>query len=83
MTCPRGVIRRLISDRGFGFIKSDDGQDLFFHRSELLDVAFDFLKEGQSVEFEKRQGPKGPKAVNTKLIKEGDYGCFGRRNKLG
>lgn len=69
---PRGVIRRLISDRGFGFIKSDDGQDLFFHRSELLDVSFGLLEEGQNVEFEKRQGSKGPKAVNIKLIKEGD-----------
>lgn len=69
---PRGVIRRLISDRGFGFIKSDDGQDLFFHRSELQGVSFDLLKEGQSVEFENGQGPKGPKAVNIKLIEKGD-----------
>jgi len=68
---PRGVIRRLISDRGFGFIKSDDGQDLFFHSSELQGVSFDSLKEGQSVEFEKGQGPKGPKAVNIKLIRKG------------
>lgn len=68
---PRGVIRRLISDRGFGFIKSDDGQDLFFHSSELQGVSFDSLKEGQSVEFEKGQGTKGPKAVNIKLIRKG------------
>ena len=69
---PTGVIRRLVRDRGFGFIKSDDGQDLFFHRSELQGVAFELLKEGGSVEFEKGEGPKGPKAVNIKLIKRGD-----------
>lgn len=66
---PSGVIRRLVRDRGFGFIKSEDGQDLFFHRSELRGVTFDLLKEGESVEFEKGEGPKGPKAVNVKLIK--------------
>jgi CspA family cold shock protein len=60
----------LVRERGFGFIKSDDGQDLFFHRSELQGVAFDSLKEGQSVEFGKGEGPKGPKAVNIKLIKK-------------
>jgi len=67
---PNGTIRRLVRDRGFGFIKSGDGQDLFFHRSELQGVAFDSLKEGQSVEFEKGDSPKGPKAVNIKLIKK-------------
>ena len=65
-----GVIRRLVKDRGFGFIKSGDGQDLFFHRSELQGVTFDSLEEGQSVEFEKGEGPKGPKAVNIKPIKQ-------------
>ena len=69
---PSGVIRRLVKDRGFGFIKSDDGQDFFFHRSELQGVTFELLKEGESVDFEKGEGPKGPKAVNVKLIKKGD-----------
>jgi len=66
---PNGTIRRLVRDRGFGFIKSDDGQDVFFHRSELQGITFDSLEEGQSVEFEKGQGPKGPKAVNIKRTK--------------
>ena len=69
---PNGTIRRLVRDRGLGFIKSGDGQDLFFHRSELQGVAFDSLKEGQSVKFEKGEGPKGPKAVNIKLVKKGE-----------
>lgn len=53
------------------FIKSDDGQGLFFHPSELQGATFELLKEGQSVEFEKGQGSNGPKAVNIKLIKKG------------
>ena len=68
---PTGAIRRLITDRGFGFIKSDDGQDLFFHRSELQAAAFDALREGQRVEFEIGQSPKGLKAIKVKLIGEG------------
>ena len=65
-----GIIQRLIGERGFGFIKSDDGQDLFFHRSELQRVAFDSLKEGQTVEFEKSDTARGLKAVNIKLIEK-------------
>lgn len=61
----------MVSDRGFVFIKSDDGQGLFFHPSELQGATFELLKEGQSVEFEKGQGSNGPKAVNIKLIKKG------------
>ena len=66
---PNGTIRRLVRDRGFGFIKSTEGEDYFFHRSQVVGVSFDLLEEGQSVEFEKGDGPKGPKAVNIKLIK--------------
>ena len=67
---PNGTIRRLVRDRGFGFIRSGDGQDLFFHRSELQGVAFDSLKEGQTVEFEKSDTARGLKAVNIKLIEK-------------
>ena len=49
---PKGTIRRLIVDRGFGFIKSERGEDLFFHRSELQGVDYNSLREGQGVEFE-------------------------------
>ena len=64
-----GTIRRLVKDRGFGFIKSIEGKDYLFHRSQVAGVSFDLLEEGQSVEFEKGDSPKGPKAVNIKLIK--------------
>ncbi|MBI5167739.1 MAG: cold shock domain-containing protein [candidate division NC10 bacterium] len=62
----RGTIKRLIKDRGFGFIKSEDGREIFFHRSALSEREFDALEEGQGVEFEVERGPKGPRAVNVK-----------------
>jgi len=64
----RGTIRRLITDRGFGFIKGESEGDLFFHSSQLEGVGFNNLREGQEVEFEKGQGRDGrPQAVNVKL----------------
>jgi len=53
---PKGTIRRLISDRGFGFIKTEEGKEVFFHRNELQGVDFSSLKEKQQVEFEVGQG---------------------------
>ena len=55
----KGTIRRLVSDRGFGFIKGDGPEDLFFHRSALQGASFESLKEGQEVEFEIGQGRDG------------------------
>ncbi len=64
----KGTIARLM-DRGFGFIKTEDGTDLFFHRNELDGVEFNSLREGQEVEFEKGQGRDGrPAAVKVKLV---------------
>ena len=56
---PKGTIRRLISDRGFGFIKTEEGKELFFHRNELQGVDFSSLNEKQQVEFEVGQGRGG------------------------
>jgi CspA family cold shock protein len=55
----KGTIRRLITDRGFGFIKGERGEDLFFHRSELQGVEYGSLREGQEVEFEVGRGRDG------------------------
>jgi CspA family cold shock protein len=64
---PKGTIRRLM-DRGFGFIKTEDGTDLFFHRNNLEGVEFNDLSEGQEVEFEKGPGRDGrPEAVKVRL----------------
>jgi CspA family cold shock protein len=66
----KGTIRRLIADRGFGFIRTAEGEDLFFHRSELLGVQFATLREGQQVEFEVEQGSDGSCAVRVRLPQE-------------
>jgi CspA family cold shock protein len=56
ISMPKGTIRRLITDRGFGFIQTAEGKDLFFHRSELEGVDYSSLREGQEVEYEVGQG---------------------------
>ncbi len=69
---PQGVIKKIVSDRGFGFISADGG-DIFFHHSSAPDGGFDELKEGQAVEYELdddgggRRG-KGPRAVAVKPV---------------
>jgi len=63
---PPGTIKRL-TDKGFGFIASD-GDDVFFHLSALVDVQFEELQEGQSVEYEMGEGPKGPRAENVRPV---------------
>ncbi len=64
---PKGTIRRLM-ERGYGFIKTEEEEDLFFHRNDLEGVEFASLSEGQEVEFEKGQGRDGrPQAVKVKL----------------
>ncbi len=62
-----GVIKKLISDKGFGFI-SVEGQekDLFFHSKALVGVQFNELHEGDQVTFDVEESPKGPNAVNVK-----------------
>jgi CspA family cold shock protein len=64
---PKGTIRQIM-DRGFGFIKTEEGKDLFFHRSECEGVQFSSLKVGQGVEFEIGQDNKGrTQAVKVRL----------------
>lgn len=59
-----GTIKRLIHDKGFGFVAAEDGTEYFFHQSACHGTPFDSLREGQRVTFEKGQGPKGPRAEN-------------------
>ncbi len=63
-----GKIARL-TDRGFGFIAIEgEEKDLFFHSTELQGVEFNDLKEGDTVEFEIGESPKGPNATNVKKV---------------
>jgi CspA family cold shock protein len=62
----KGKVKRLIRDRGFGFITAEDGTEVFFHRSDLVETDFDTMEEGASVEFDMESGAKGPRAVKVK-----------------
>jgi CspA family cold shock protein len=62
-----GTVKKLVWERGFGFIQGSDGAQLFFHRSALQGEGFDALTEGQAVEFEVERGAKGPRAANMKV----------------
>ena len=62
----KGTVARLITDRGYGFITTEEGKDVFFHRTSLQGLEFDSLKEGQALEFEIEEGSRGPRAVNIK-----------------
>jgi cold shock protein len=62
MASIKGTIKRLVTEKRFGFVAGPDGNEYFFHQSACNGVRFDDLHEGQTVTFEKGQGPKGPRA---------------------
>jgi CspA family cold shock protein len=62
-----GTIKR-VTDKGFGFIETGNGQDLFFHMSAVEGARFEDLKQGQRVSFTQGQGPKGPRAEHVKPL---------------
>ncbi|QEG41187.1 cold-shock protein [Roseimaritima ulvae] len=62
-----GKIKRL-TDKGFGFISTDTGNDMFFHSSNVEGVSYEELREGQIVEYNVGHGPKGPRAENVRVI---------------
>ena len=63
---PQGTIKKLIANKGFGFIEGERGE-LFFHHSALEGTTIEALREGQVVTYEEGSGPKGPRAENVKL----------------
>jgi CspA family cold shock protein len=58
---PQGTIKKVIADKGFGFIAGEHGE-LFFHHSALEGTAIEVLRVGQKVSYEEGRGPKGPRA---------------------
>ena len=62
----QGTIKKIVRDRGFGFIQADDGREIFFHRSSLQQLDFDNLKEGEKVEFDVERTGKGPRPINVR-----------------
>lgn len=63
-----GKIKKIVRERGFGFISDTDGREVFFHQSGLLNAQFDSLKEEDKVEFDIETSPKGPRAIKVSVI---------------
>ena len=72
-----GVIRRVIKDRGYGFISSGGGKEVFFHWSQLQGIDFQTLREGQSVVYKVGLGSKGLEAMDVKLSSQSLHGLNG------
>ena len=66
---PQGKIKKIVSDRGFGFLEGEQG-DLFFHHSEVQGVSFEELQEGQTVDYTVGEGRKGPCATAVQVIED-------------
>ena len=67
-----GKIKKLVQDRGFGFISDLDGREIFFHQSSVADNGFESLKQDQQVEFDVEKSPKGPRAINLRAIAQAE-----------
>jgi CspA family cold shock protein len=64
----RGRIKKMVRDRGFGFIRGDDGKEVFFHRSGLNGADYDSLSEGDAVEYVIQEGPRGARAEHVRSV---------------
>lgn len=65
----RGAIKRMVYDRGFGFITMSTGEDVYFHATALEDPQnFESLKQGQMMEFDIEETPRGLSAKNLRII---------------
>jgi len=64
----KGTVKWFNEKKGFGFLSQEDGDDVFVHYSSIQSSGFKNLTEGQSVEFETQEGPKGLQAVNVRVI---------------
>ena len=67
----KGKIKKMVRDRGFGFIRGDDGKEVFFHRSGLNAAEYDNLSEGDAVEYVVQEGPRGARAENVRPVGDG------------
>ena len=77
----QGTVKRVMHDRGFGFIRAEKGVEVFFHRTALVDQQlFQELQGGKTVEFDATQDRRGPRAIRVRLVpspEELSGGTFG------
>ena len=64
----KGTVKWFNAEKGYGFIRSDDGEDVFVHYSAIQSDGFKSLDEGQEVEFDKVSGERGPQAANVQKL---------------
>jgi CspA family cold shock protein len=64
----RGRIKKMVRDRGFGFIRGDDGKEVFFHRSGMNGSDYDAISEGDIVEYVIQEGPRGARAEHVRTV---------------
>ena len=68
-----GTVKWFNADKGYGFISQPEGGDVFVHFSAIQSSGYRSLNEGQEVEFEVQQGPKGLQAANVRLVGVADH----------
>ena len=64
----KGTVKWFNEKKGFGFLSQEEGDDVFVHHTSIQGEGFKTLEEGQEVEFEIQDGPKGPQALNVKAL---------------
>lgn len=64
-----GKVKKIVNERGFGFITDTDGREVFFHQNGLVGSQFSDLNQDTQVEFDIENSPKGPRAVNVRVAK--------------
>jgi len=67
---PIGRVKWFNNKKGYGFIERDDGEDVFVHYSEIRGQGYRTLKDGQTVEFEIEETPRGLRAVNVRVVRQ-------------
>ena len=67
-----GTVKWFNNDKGYGFIKRESGEDVFVHHSAIQQAGYRTLNEGEKVEFDVKQGPKGLQAENVRRVDQSE-----------